>query len=66
MENFSNFGSKYNDSYVVVVDGNNVVFSSFNKKPALRSAMRKVTCGHYVELWYQHGSGKCVLVAYWN
>lgn len=66
MENFSNFGSEYNDSYVVVVNGNNVAFSNCNQKPSLRYAMRSAKRGDYVELWYQHGNGKCVLVKFWN
>lgn len=66
MGNFSNFGSEYNNSYVVVVDGNRVVFSDCNKKPALRYAMKSVKRGNYVEVWFQHKNGKCVLVKFWN
>lgn len=66
MNKVFNFGSEYNDSYVVVVNGNNVVFSNFEKKTSLRYAKRSASRGDYVELWYQHGNGQCVLVSYWN
>lgn len=66
MGNFSNFGSEYNGSYVVVIDGNHVVFSDCNQKLALCYAMKSVKRGHYVEVWYQRRNGKCELIKFWN
>lgn len=63
--NFSNFGSDYNDKYLVVVNGNKVVFSHSNRKPALRFfSARKISCNDYVEFWHQFSTGRCVLLDY--
>lgn len=62
-----NFGVEYNDKYLVVVNGNKVVFSDSNKKPALRSfSTRKKSCNDYVEFWYQSSTGRCTLLDYVN
>lgn len=63
MEN-RNFGSEFDNKYLVVINGNEVVFSHSDKKPALRSFRARSRSSSYVELWYQFDCGRCVLMDY--
>ena len=62
-----NFGSEFNDKYLVVLNGNVVKKAFANKKPAMRWCIRySANINNYVELWYQHGNGSTCLCNYWN
>lgn len=53
--------------YQVVKNGNEFVFTHFNKKPALRKALALAkNSRNYVELWYYHGDGSRTLINFWN
>lgn len=54
------------DKYFVVINGNELLGYSSDKRHSYRLAVRKSTDGDYVELWYKYGNGRCHLVSYWN
>lgn len=56
------------DVYSVVINGTDVIFEHFNKKPALRKAMSyaRKNKTDYVELRYTYSDGNWSLVDFWN
>lgn len=61
------FGIENDDHYLVVLDGNRLVYSNVNKKPCLRKCLSlSKKSSNYVELWYQSVDGSCRLVNFWN
>lgn len=54
------------DHYVVMVHGNELVYSNSNKKPALRKFNLYKRKSVYVELFYCNSSGNLTLLDYAN
>lgn len=56
------FGKRFNNRYVVLVDGDMIVYSNSKYYPAARKMVSYSADGSIVELWYQFSDGSCRLL----